>query len=44
MIVDYWGRVLARRPSGAGIVVAEVDTAAQNGVREGFPALKHRVL
>ncbi len=44
MIVDYWGRVLARRPTGAGVVVAEVDPAAQAGVREGFPALKHRVL
>ncbi len=44
MIVDYWGRVLARRPAGAGVVVADVDPAAQAGVREGFPALKHRVL
>ncbi|HEY1898354.1 MAG TPA: carbon-nitrogen hydrolase family protein [Steroidobacteraceae bacterium] len=44
MIVDYWGRVLARQASGVGVVVAEVDTAAQAGVREGFPALKHRVL
>jgi deaminated glutathione amidase len=44
MIVDYWGRVLARQPTGAGVVVAEVDLAAQAGVREGFPALKHRVL
>jgi deaminated glutathione amidase len=44
MIVDYWGRVLARRPTGAGVVVAEVDLAAQAGVRAGFPALTHRVL
>jgi nitrilase len=44
MIVDYWGRVLARQATGDGIVVAEVDTAAQAGVREGFPALQHRVL
>jgi nitrilase len=44
LIVDYWGRVLARRASGAGVVVAEVDAAAQASVREGFPALKHRVL
>jgi nitrilase len=46
MIVDYWGRVLARRAcgEGAGVVVAEVDTAAQAGVRAGFPALSHRVL
>ena len=44
LIVDYWGRVLARQPSGAGVVLAEIDMAAQIGVREGFPALKHRVL
>jgi deaminated glutathione amidase len=44
MIVDYWGRVLDRRPAGDGVVVAEIDTAAQAQVREGFPALKHRVL
>jgi nitrilase len=44
MIVDYWGRVLARRPSGSGVVLAEIDSAAQASVRAGFPALKHRVL
>jgi len=44
MIVDYWGRILARRPSGAGVVLAEIDPATQAAVREGFPALKHRVL
>ena len=44
MIVDYWGRVLGRQPTGTGVVVAEIDLAAQAGVREGFPALRHRVL
>jgi predicted amidohydrolase len=44
MIVDYWGRVLARQSTGDGIVVADIDTAAQAGVRETFPALQHRVL
>jgi deaminated glutathione amidase len=44
MIVDYWGRVLDRRPSGDGVVVADVDPVAQAQVRAGFPALKHRVL
>jgi deaminated glutathione amidase len=44
MIVDYWGRVLARQPAGAGVIVAEIDPVAQAGVRAGFPALKHRVL
>jgi deaminated glutathione amidase len=44
MIVDYWGRVLARRAAGVGVVLAEIDGAAQASVRESFPALKHRVL
>ena len=44
MIVDYWGRVLGRQPSGVGVVVADIDLPAQAGVREGFPALRHRVL
>ncbi len=44
MIVDYWGRVLDRKAAGNGVVVADVDTTAQASVREGFPALQHRVL
>jgi nitrilase len=42
MIVDYWGRVLQRVPRGRGCAVAEVDLARQSGVRESFPALRHR--
>src|SRR5690606_5856735 len=44
MIVDYWGRVLARRRSGPGCVVAEFDRAAQADARLHFPALRHRTL
>src|SRR5256885_195180 len=44
LIVDYWGRVLQRVPRGRGCAVAEVDLAQQAGVRESFPALRHRVL
>ena len=44
MIVDYWGRVLDRRPRGRGIVIAELDLERQAEVRTGFPALQHRVL
>ena len=44
MIVDFWGRVLQRLPRGRGCAVAEVDLARQSAVREGFPALSHRVL
>jgi nitrilase len=44
MIVDYWGRVLARLPRGTGVIVADIDLKAQARVREEFPALTHRVL
>ncbi len=44
LVVDFWGRVLARRPTGVGIVTAEIDLAALGRVRESFPALRHRVL
>jgi len=44
MVVDYWGRVLGRRPRGRGVVLAELDLARQAEVRTGFPALQHRVL
>lgn len=42
MIVDYWGRILQRRPRGCGCALAEIDLAAQASVRESFPALAHR--
>lgn len=44
LIVDYWGGVLHRRPSGIGIAIAELDRAAQQKTRLEFPALRHRVL
>ncbi len=44
LVVDYWGRVLARRPRGTGLVTAGLDREGQRQVRERFPALAHRVL
>ena len=44
MIIDYWGRVLQRLPRGRGCVLADIDTGAQEEVRNNFPALRHRVL
>ncbi|HTY49446.1 MAG TPA: carbon-nitrogen hydrolase family protein [Steroidobacteraceae bacterium] len=44
MIVDHWGRVLARRPTGPGWVLAELDLDAQARARRDFPALGHRRL
>ncbi|MCG3188558.1 MAG: Deaminated glutathione amidase [Burkholderiaceae bacterium] len=42
MIVDPWGEVLAVRAVGAGVVMAELDTARLQSVRQQLPALAHR--
>lgn len=44
LIADYWGRVLARRPRGRGIVVCDLDRDRQAEARAAFPALRHRVM
>ena len=44
MIVDFWGRVLARRRTGAGVVLAPLDRDAMRAARQSFPALAHRRL
>jgi nitrilase len=43
MIVDYWGRILARRPRGQGVVTATFDFTRQAETRRNFPVLEHRV-
>lgn len=42
MIVDHWGRVLARLPQGEGVVIADLDLSAQQAARAAFPVLAHR--
>lgn len=44
MIVDPWGRVLARLDKGAGVAVADINLAQLQTSRERFPALDHRRL
>jgi nitrilase len=44
LIVDYWGTVLSRLESGVGVVIAELDLAAQAQARRNFPALTHRLM
>src|ERR1700688_1155629 len=44
VIVDYWGTVLARLSAGSGVVIAELDLAAQAETRRNFPALTHRLM
>jgi nitrilase len=44
MIIDPWGKVLAERAQGAGVVFAEIDLNYQARVRATLPALAHRVI
>ena len=44
MIIDYWGRIMARLPRGAGVVTAQLEPERQVDVRRSFPALEHRIL
>lgn len=44
LVIDHWGRVLARLPRGEGVVLARLDTDAQQEARRVFPALSHRVM
>ncbi|MDH4051329.1 MAG: carbon-nitrogen hydrolase family protein [Rubrivivax sp.] len=42
LIVDPWGEVLAVRPEGEGVVLAELDPARLADLRRRLPALAHR--
>ena len=44
MVIDPWGQVLAERPEGAGVALADLDPAALAARRQQLPALSHRVL
>ena len=44
MIVDPWGKVVASRARGPGVVVTEIDPSYEHKVRASLPALSHRVL
>jgi nitrilase len=44
MIIDHWGKVLARMPEGTGCVVADLDAAARVEARARFPSLEHRTI
>ena len=44
MVIDPWGEVLAVRPEGEGVVLADVDAQRLAAVRQQLPALAHRRL
>ena len=44
LVVDPWGRVVARAPDGVGVTLADLDLDEVRRVRERLPALRHRRL
>ena len=42
MIIDPWGRILACRPEGIGIAVADLDFDVQRRIRAELPVLTNR--
>jgi len=40
-VIDPWGRVVARKTKGCGLVTAEIDLGQVERVRRGLPCLKH---
>jgi nitrilase len=44
LVASPWGEVMAQRPQGEGVVLAEVDPASLKSARQQLPALSHRSL
>jgi deaminated glutathione amidase len=44
LLVDYWGQVLCRLPTGTGVIAADIDLDALAESRRRFPALDNRQL
>ncbi len=44
MIVDPWGKVLDKKDTGPGYVLARIDLQLLNRLRSSFPVLDHRLL
>jgi predicted amidohydrolase len=43
MIIDPWGKVLAKAGEEEEVIFAEIDTSYQDEIREGIPCLRHRI-
>jgi predicted amidohydrolase len=41
VIIDPWGRVVARKARGEGFVLARIDLVEQRRIRRGLPCLDH---
>ena len=40
-VIDPWGRIVAERASGVGVVIARIDLARQAKLRRELPVLDH---
>jgi nitrilase len=43
-IIDPWGKIIAERPAGAGVVWADLNFERLDEIRRDFPALTHQKL
>ena len=41
MIVNPWGQIISRLPSGSGFIESEINLNKLNSIREKFPVLEH---
>lgn len=44
MVIDPWGKILAQRESGAGVISAEIDLQRLQHLRKQFPNVDHHIL
>ena len=44
LLIDPWGRLLARLDKGEGVVIGDLERACLTEIRTSLPALAHRVL
>jgi deaminated glutathione amidase len=44
MVIDPWGEVMAMQAEGPGVVLADIEPARLQAVRQQLPALQHRRL
>lgn len=44
MAIDPWGRIIAQKQTGIGLVLADIDLSQLKQIRKTFPCLDHHVL
>jgi len=44
MVVEPWGKVVAKKTTGVGLVTADIDLQRLSQLREQFPCIEHHVL